>query len=321
MNTRSNESIWTRLGKVKTMFSQFPRLRALAGLALGLFISTSASAAPITHSFLATGAETYIRSGEGTVIWRYPGSTRDGWVLPNGNILLAVSKCEQYPAGAVVEFTRDGRTVFEFKGTQSEVNTAQALTNGNIMLTEAGDKPRLLEVDRQGKIVVEVPLTCQTTNHHMESRMARKLANGNYLVPQLFDKVVREYSPTGKIVWEVATPNWPFTAIRLPNGHTLINCTYGNTSMEVDSAGKTVWELSNRDLPKPMIKDACGGQRLPNGNTVITSYGIGVDQTKLIEVTPEKQVVWTYTDESKTGIHHFQILDTNGQPLTGTPWR
>src|SRR3954451_22354574 len=132
----------------------------------------------ITHSFLATGAETYICSGDGKIIWTYPQSTRDGWVLPDGNILLAVSKNKEYPGGAVVEITRQGKVMFEFKGSQSEVNTAQALPNGNILLTEAGDKPRLLEVDRKGKVVVDLPLTCQTTNHHMESRMSRKLANG-----------------------------------------------------------------------------------------------------------------------------------------------
>jgi outer membrane protein assembly factor BamB len=275
----------------------------------------------ITHSFLATGTETYIRSGDGRILWRYPAGSRDGWVLPNGNILLAVSKGDEYPGGAVVELTREGKKEFEFKGTQSEVNTAQALSNGNIMLTEAGDYPRILEVNRRGGIVIKVPLSCQTTNHHMESRMARKLANGNYLVPQLLDKVVREYSPAGKIAWEVKTPNWPFTAIRLANGNTLIDCTRGDLVIEVDPTGKTVWELSNGDLPKAIIKDACGGQRLPNGNTVITSYGIGADQTKLFEVTPDKKVVWTYSDPGKNGIHTFQILDSDNQPLAGTPLR
>jgi len=41
----------------------------------------------------------------------------------------------------------------------------------------------------------------------------------------LLDKVVREYTPAGKVVWEAKTPSdppecWPFTAIRLVNGHT-----------------------------------------------------------------------------------------------------
>jgi hypothetical protein len=275
----------------------------------------------ITHSFLATGSETYILDGAGKVTWRYPHSTRDGWVLPNGNVLLAVSKTKDYPGGAAVEVTREGKVVLEFKGTQSEVNTVQPLDRGHVLLTEAGAKPRLLEVDREGKIVVEVPLQAQTKDHHLQTRMARKLANGNYLVPQLLDKVVREYTPEGKVVWEVKTPNWPFTAIRLPDGHTLIDCTLGHLVVEVDAEGKTVWQLSNDDLPGKPINDACGGQRLPNGNTVITSHHAGKNQVKLFEVTRDKKIVWMHTDDKPFGIHHFQILDANGKALEGKPLR
>ena len=32
------------------------------------------------------------------------------------------------------------------------------------------------------------------------------------------------------------------------------------------------------------------------------------------EVTRDRKVVWTYTDDRKGGIHHFQILDARGQP-------
>ena len=275
--------------------------------------------AKITHSFLTTGGETYLQDGDGKVLWSFPKSTRDGWVLPNGNLLLAVSRSND--GGSVVEVTREGKTVFEFKGTQSEVNTAQALENGNILLTEAGNKPRLLEVTREGKIAVEVPIKAQIKDHHLQSRMARKLANGNYLVPQLLDKVVREYQPDGKIVWEVATPNWPFTAIRLDNGNTLINCTIGNLTIEVDKDGKTVWQVSNDDFPSKPFDDACGAQRLPNGNTVITAYHAKPGQTKLFEVTRDKKIVWTYTDQRGAGIHCFQILDTNGKPIEGRPLR
>ncbi len=293
-----------------------PRFLSLLTLCCVLL---TARAQAVTHAFLALGAETYILSGEGKKVWTYPGNTRDGFVLANGNILLAVSKNKDYPGGAVVELKRDGTKVFEFKGTQSEVNTAQLVEGNNILLTEAGPKPRLLEVNRDGKIIVEFPLQCQVTNFHMQSRMSRKLANGNYLVPQLHDKVVREYDKTGKIVWEVQTPNWPFTAIRLPNGNTVINCTYGNMCIEVDAKGKTVWQVTNDDLPEAMIKDACGGQRLPNGNTVIASYGRSGKGVKLLEVTPEKKVVWTHVSDvdKSPGIHEFQILDTDGKALEG----
>ena len=53
---------------------------------------------------------------------------------------------------------------------------------------------------------------------------------------------------------------------------------------------------------------------------MITSYAAGRKDPaapKLIEVTPDKKVVWTYRDGQNAGIHHFQILDTNGKPLAG----
>ena len=285
------------------------------------------SATGITHSFLALGAETYIMGSDGKVQWSYPKGTRDGFVLSSGNLLLALSKSKEYSGGAAVEITRDGKTVFEYRGTQSEVNTVQAVGDGRYMLTEAGDKPRLLEVDHDGKILVEVALQAQTKDKHLQTRMSRKLANGDYLVPQLLDKVVREYAPDGKIVWEAKTPetpkeSWPFTAIRLDDGSTLVDCTHGLLSVIFDKEGKIVWQLSNADLPTPMLKDPSGAQRLPNGDTVITSYGQGTPgEVKLLEVTPEKKVVWTYRDDKKHGIHEFQILDTNGKAIEGSPMK
>ena len=277
--------------------------------------------ATITHAFLATGGETYIEDGDGKILWRYPEGSRDGWALENGNVLLAVSKGKRFPGGGAVEVTREGQEVFLYRGTQSEVNTVQAVDSGRTLLTEAGDKPRLLEVDRNGKVVVEVPLNTQTGNHHLQTRMARKLANGNYLVPQLLDKVVREYTPQGRVVWEVKTPDMPFTAIRLDNGNTLIGCTLGNLVIEVDPKGTIVWQVGNDDLPHMPINDACGVQRLPNGHTVITSQHAKGDEVKLLEVTPDKKIVWLHRDPKRPSIHHFQILDTNGLKLVGRPLR
>ena len=273
----------------------------------------------ITHGFLATGTETYIREGDGKVTWQFPASTRDGWLLPGGNLLLVLSKSKTYPGGGVVEVQKDGKVVFEYKGTQAEVNTAQAIDGDRILISEAGNQPRLREIDRNGRVVVEVPMKAQIKDHHLQTRMARKLAGGNFLVPQLLDKVVREYTPAGAIAWEVQTPNMPFTAIRLENGHTVIGCTHGNMVVEVDANGETVWQLTNQDLPGPLIKDACGVQRLPDGHTVITSYQAGAGDVKLIEVTRAKELVWVYRDTKNHGIHHFQILDTNGKPTAGVP--
>jgi hypothetical protein len=320
---------------VHTIISAARRLAIVALLGFLSAARTALADAPRpTHAFVAFGGETRMIDASGHTVWNYPAATRDGFVLPDGRLLLALSKSDAHPHGAVV-IVRPialpaGRVggyafltnEFTWEGTQSEVNTAQLTPEGNIVTTEAGDHPRILELSPSGKIVLEVPLKCQTTNHHMESRMTRKLSNGNYLVPQLLDKVVREYAPNGTIVWEYKTPDepaesWPFTAIRLANGNTLINCTHGNHVVEVDSHGTIVWHLTNGDLPEPWLKDPCGAQRLPNGNTVITSYGAGDQKLKLLEVTPEKKVVWTYEEPKAGGIHEFQIVETDGKPL---PW-
>jgi hypothetical protein len=286
----------------------------LAGLSLG------AADQPAGRSFLMLGGITQIVDGSGKATWKYPAVTRDGTVLPNGNLLLTLSKNKAYPGGAVVEVTRDQKVFWEYKGTQSEVNTATLLDNGNIMLTEAGDKPRLLEVARDGSIKVEIPLGCQVANHHLQSRMARKLPNGHYLVPQ--DKTVREYDAAGKVVWERKSPeskldNRSFCCLRNAAGHTLISLTVGNQVIEVDPAGKVVWELRDGDLPGVSVNRATALSWLPNGNIVFSNYAARAPQPKLVEITRDKQVVWTYVDKSNQGVHEFQLLDDAGKPLSG----
>src|SRR5688500_18262763 len=88
------------------------------------------------HAFLATGAETYIMGADGKVLWTYPRGSRDGWVLPDGNVLLAVNRDADFPGGGVVLVTPGGKETVIFKGTQAEVNTAQPLENGNVLFTE-----------------------------------------------------------------------------------------------------------------------------------------------------------------------------------------
>ena len=157
----------------------------------------------------------------------------------------------------------------------------------------------------------------------MQTRMLRKLPNGNYIAPHLLDFAVKEYNPkNGKVVKVIKTDergrdkkDWPFTAIRLKNGNTVIGCTNGNRVIEVNRKGKIVWSVSNDDLGEKLIDDACGVQRLPNGNTMITSYHAKGNSVKLIEVTPDKKVVWRFSGLN-SGLHHFQVLTTNEKSLS-----
>ena len=108
---------------------------------------------------------------------------------------------------------------------------------------------------------------------------------------------------------------WPFTAIRLKNGNTLVTLTNGNRVVEFNAEGKIIWEIDNSLFKKNPLVDPCGAQRLPNGNTVIASYG-SQNGIKIFEIDLYKKIVWTYDNYRA---HHFQILTTNGEKIKGRP--
>jgi len=299
----------------------------LITLNLGLSIlptrCAEGSAEPgIRHSYLVLGGKTAIIGEDGIAQWEYGGGSRDGFVLPNGNVLIAF-------ADRVEELTREKQIVFSYKRSKEngELGTAQRLYNGNTLVTELGSRPRLLEVSPQGNIVLEVPLQPETDNVHMQTRMARQLKNGNFLVPHLLAFALKEYSPEGRVVRVIKTDldelggrqaeNWPFTAIRLDNGNTLVSLTHGNKVVEFNPRGEVVWKVDNSHVGG-QFKDPCGSQRLANGNTVVGSHGASKG-VSMIEVTPERKVVWTSDHPLAAGVHHFQILTTNGRPEPGMP--
>lgn len=296
--------------------SSLSRRTFLAATATLPTLSRVGSAAHhIKHSFLMCGAVTQIVGEDGNPTWSNDLNTRDGWALPGGEFLLAVTRKKGVHGGRAIKVSKSGEELLSFAGTQDEINTVQPLSGGGVLLTEAGKSPRIVELDAKGKVRFELPLDCQTENTHLQSRMTRKLANGNYLVPQMGEKEVREYTPQGKIVWRASTPHWPFTAIRLADGNSLVTCTMGHQVIEFDENGKAVWKLTNDDLDGNPLDDCCGAQRLPNGNTVVTSYHAKAGAIKLTEVNRAKEVVWSYRDEQPSGIHHFQVLTTNGEAL------
>ncbi len=274
------------------------------------------------HSFFVAGPQfTGIIGEENQIIWDSKKTgARDGYVLKNGHILICW-------ADKVREYDKVKNIIFEYTRAEKsmELGTAVRLGNGNTMITESGTSPRIIEVNTKGEVAKSTPLLPETENVHMQTRMARKLKNGNYLVPHLLAFGVKEYTPEGKVIKTFKTDkeelggreaeNWPFTAIRLKNGNTLVTLTHGNKVVELDATGSVVWKVTNSDLDGDPLVDPCGAQRLPNGNTVIASYGAKTG-VKIIEINRDKIVQWKY--EGYTA-HHFQILTTNGKPLKGRP--
>lgn len=262
-----------------------------------------------------------MRIGENNqVAWQVRGNGRDGAVLENGNILVTIgNEAREYRKGGdevIWSYKLDARN--------KELGTCSRLENGHTLIVERGPLPRLLEVDAEGEVKVEVALQPETDNNHMQTRMARKLKNGNYLVPHLLAFAVKEYAPDGKVVRVIKTDleelggrkarNWPFTAILLDSGNVLVNLTNGNKTVEFDPEGKVAWRCDNSHADG-RFADPCGGQRLPNGNTVICAYGQrNGEKAKIFEVDREGKVVWEYIDP-RVSAHQVHILTTNGEPV------
>jgi outer membrane protein assembly factor BamB len=256
-----------------------------------------------------------IVSTAGDVEWEIKwGGIHDIHVLPNGHIMAQERMrkiVEIDPKSKMVVWSYDAANSNGNKGKRIEVHAFQPLENGRVMIAESG-AGRIIEIDRAGKIHHEVKLKVKRSDAHRDTRLVRKLQNGNYLVCHEGDGVLREYNgKTGDVTWEFPVPlfgkprkgghgpeafgNQLFSAVRLKNGNTLIATGNGHSVLEVTPQKKIVWQIHQNDLPNITLAWVTTLEVLPNGNYVIGNCHAGPKNPLLIEIEPKsKKVVWTF---------------------------
>jgi hypothetical protein len=308
----------------------------LISLAAAAALAAPAVADPAKYRVLAQDkGHVAVVGPDGKIEWEVEckHNSHDIHQLPNGNLLLHTG-----PA-IVVEMTPKREVVWKYEAEPKdgykgrvEVHAFQRLPDGNTMVAESGNR-RIVEVDRGGKIVKEVPLTVNKPDPHRDTRMARKLASGNYLVCHEGDGCVREYDPAGKVVWEYkldlggrhrASGHGPeghgtdvYGAMRLANGNTVIAGGNNNRVIEVDTTGKVIWTLDQKDLPGITLAWVTTLHALPNGNLIVGNCHAGPDNPQLFEVTREKKVVWTFKNFQVFGnsLAAAQVLGVEGNVI------
>lgn len=260
--------------------------RALLALSISLSLASQAAADP-EHAGRRVLAADYsvgriaIVDADGRIAWEHKiGPIHDLQLLENGNVLFQLSWTR------IVEVDpSDNRVVWEYdsaaqggnEGKRVEVHSFQRLPSGLTMIAESGPA-RIVEVDRGGQIQHEVKLKVQNPDPHHDTRLVRKLAGGGYLVAHEGDGAVREYDAAGKVVWDYPVPLFG----KQPRG----------------GHGARAWGNA-----------VFAAERLANGNTLIaTGNGHGV-----IEVTPEKEVVWRLKQRDLPGVTLAWV--TTVQPL------
>ncbi len=276
-----------------------------------------------------------IVKADSSIEWEMPWrGIHDIHVLKNGNILVqqgAARVAEVDPATKKVVWSYDSAKQNGNDGKKVEVHAFQPLGDGRMMIAESGPG-RIIEVDREGKLLREIKLKVNRPHPHTDTRLARKLANGNYLVCHEGDGFVREYDgKTSEIVWDFEVPlfgkepkgghgpeswgNKCFAAVRLPNGNTLIATGNGHSVIEVTPKKEIVWKVEQRDLPGITLAWVTTLQVLPGGNYVIGNCHAGEGQPVLIELEPKsKKVVWTFDRFKDFGndVSNSQVLDADG---------
>lgn len=310
-------------------------LRSLGILAAFVF-SYSAAA---QHRVLTVGdGALYLFRPDGEVVWTMPWrGIHDLHALDTGSILTVKdfkTVVEIDPGTREIVWSYDAANSNGNTGNPIEIHAIQPLANGRIMIAESGPG-RIIEIERDGTLVKEVKLKLDHPAVHRDTRLARKIANGNYLVAHEGDGVVREYDgTTGDVVWEFPVPlfdnkrkdghgpeafgNQCFSAIRLPNGNTLIGTGNGHSVIEVTAEKKIVWALLQNDLPGITLAWVTTLELLPNGNLVIGNCHAGPDQPQIIEINRQtKQVVWTFDNFDLLGnsVTNSIILDYADQTI------
>jgi len=276
---------------------------------------------------------------DGQTAWESKiGPLHDLHVLDNGHLLFQTNWTH------IVEVDPDtNKVVWEYDSKHSpgnadrrvEVHAFQRLNNGNTMIVESG-ATRILEVNADGKIDKEIPLRVKKPHPHKDTRLVRKLENGHYLVCHEADGLVREYGPEGQTVWQYKVPmfgqkpkgghgveafgNACFSAVRLGNGNTLIGTGNGHSVIEVTPDKQIVWKLTQNELPDIQLAWVTTLEVLPSGNIVIGNCHAGEKNPQIIEITREKEVVWSFRDFDRFGnaTTNTQILSVNGKPVSET---
>jgi hypothetical protein len=293
-----------------------PNWTVLPALAQAKLPGNGAAQHPMLY--IGEGCNTMFLVRDGRIIWTY--STGKGWefddiwLLSNGNIVFSRMSYAE-------EVTPQKRVVWHFDASKgTEIHTVQPIGLDKVLLVENGLPPKLIVLNTtNGLVEVEHDLPAPSLTDrgtvHGQFRRMRMTAKGTFLAPFLEMGKVVEYDRNFNEIWSYAIRS-PWAAIRLHNGNTLITDEKDELTREVNPKGETVWEFKLSELPPGIVfhgSQSC--VRLANGNTVLCSRGDSGKGCQLVEITPDKKVVWAMYDWNDFGpATAVQVLDDPGIP-------
>jgi hypothetical protein len=293
------------------------------------------------HPFLYCGewdtrktVQTLFLVRDGKVVWAYEIPIKD----TNGN-LSEYSDMHMLSNGDIVFACKTGwrkinqakQTLYDYqcpKGENgwTECHSAQPIGMDKVLFMQNGTPARLFLFNiKTGKMEMEhVMRTKEPVDQksvHGQFRNVRMTAAGTYLISHMNLGKVIEYDKDWKEIWSCDAPS-VWHATRLKNGNTLISGNQHAFAREINPKGEIVWEIKNGDLPGIKLNGIHQTMRLENGNTVLCNWTAGVKKpdwpsiVQLIEVTPDKKVVWALREWNNPDLGPascIQLLEESGR--------
>jgi hypothetical protein len=302
-------------------------------------IDTSAIAPPVLpgngaaqHPFLYAGEwdtrkpqeqSIFIVRG-GKIVWQYTmplknvatGNNQefdDATQLSNGNIIFS-----RMSGAAMV--SPEKRILWHYDAPPgTEVHSIESIGKDRVLIMRNGHPAQAMIINTatgQTEKVIPIPTTVNGT--HGQFRHIRMTKAGTLLVPHLVEGKVVEYDLDGKVLRTIPDKS-PWQAVPLESGNILISGDFSRYVREVNSKGETVWQFTQADAPEYKLGNFQTADRLANGNTVITCWVAGDDDTshwpgtvQVLEVTPDKKIVWalsSWKDPDLGPATSIQLLD------------
>ena len=301
-----------------------PLIKLAVTVLLGCLFASGASDLAAAHRVLFAHADALtVIEPDGTVSWQLPWRGCHDLHTDAEGFFYAIKNqtqvCKIDPATKKVVWSYDSQESNGNSGKRVEVHAFQPLPDGGMMIAESG-VGRIIEIDKNGKLLKETQLKLNHPQPHSDTRLVRRLENGNYLVAHEADGCTREYDgKTGEVVWEFQVPladgekqrpghgleaygNRLFSALRLPNGNTLIGGGNNHSVLEVTPDKKIVWSIDQHALEGIGLAWVTTLEVLPNGHYVIGNCHAGENNPQLIEIDPAtKQVVWKLNEFETIG--------------------
>lgn len=240
--------------------------------------------------------------------WEYP--LEKGWecnsvaCTDDGNILFSYSK------GARL-ISKDYKVIWDIKSPEGcEMQTADVLSNGNIILAWTGHPAVILETDEKGNIISRTEFETGIDNPHSQFRQVSKNSDGNYVIPIMGGDLIYEVSPKGIILNKITPCSNYFTVLNENKENVYwVACGDKHILMKVDfTTGKVLEQIEQDDIEGVRLFFVAGLCKSENDGLYVCNWqghdkdAIKSNSPQLFEIDKSLNVVWSLNDNTNFGM-------------------